>query len=286
MNPSLPEELAIPESLSRMQKEFGQSIATAFKFNDDNEDYELQIDNYSMHILELMKARGNLSGAERLSTYNQQYWFRLFTVMQDEFPLLRHLLGVSKLNQLTSEYLTIFPSVSPTLNALSDYLIQFMEESDVWYQTVYMNCATLERIFIKAFDAPSHPSLRLESLNLEEQNKVLSSKLNFQPHCFFFEGFWNLMELRPKAKQDSEDKLKLHPKKQHEYWAIYRNADGINTQNLGPLQFQLLTLLFEGSPLDEACDELMSKIDENDLKFLTDNIQQWFSHWMHLGWFY
>lgn len=84
-----------------------------FCWDEENpNDFNLQISLYSVYLLQSISEQGHISAVERLGTYNRGYWFRLFTILQDEFPTLIKLINYNEFNRLAQEYLQVFPSCS------------------------------------------------------------------------------------------------------------------------------------------------------------------------------
>ncbi len=275
----------IPESLKKLQEQFGNIVSTPFEFLDQDGNYRMQLEQYSEQVVSLMAPLENLSGAQRIATYNQQYWFRLFTVMQEEFPLLRHLLGILEFNKMVSHYLHEFPSTSPTLRNLSNNIEQFLKQQHRWNTQLNRQAASLDRIYIESFDAKQMPILQASQMDTNQLQKLLTTPLNFQLHWRLFKENWNLVELRLLAADDPDDKIELQPSEHLHYWAIFRNSCKIEIEQLGEIQYNLLMLLSRGLSLEQACNEMIENTDEEDIPFLIENIQYWFTRWSSLGWF-
>ena len=279
-----------PPGLARLQEEFGRSIGTPFEFADAPGDYRLQTERYSQEILDRMVPRGPISGAERLSAYNQQYWFRLFTVMQEEYPLLRHLLGLAEFNPMVSAYLEQHAPSSRLLRDLSAQLPSFLAGDERWNRPLILECAQLEHTLIQTFDAAQLPPLDARGLDADAQAAMAGTPLCFQPHWFLFEEHWNLVELRPAARADGEDRETLEPAARHTCWAIYRHTVDAHPgrthfEPLGTIQHRLLGLLASGTSLIAAGERLATELPADELEFLQAHITGWFAHWTARGWF-
>ena len=281
--PSPPAEpQSAPQSLAALQESFGKAIATPFLFPEEDGSFQLNQAAYPKEITDLIVPRTDLhmSAADRLGSYNCQYWFRLFTTVQKEFPLLRHLIGVGDLNKLTSAYLTQFPSTSYDLRHLTLRLDQFLSENEDYGLEVVRQAARLDQMFIHAFDAPSLPPIRPEEID----KSLMSRPLQFQPHWFLYEEHWELVKSRRQVADDDEDTLEVELKARPGYWAIWRSATGIQEEELGPLQYHLLCLLRDGHPIEEAILILSELLEEKEFAFLSQHIQGWFATWAAMTW--
>ncbi len=284
MRPKPPEQPVAPESLHRLQTAFGKAMASPFRFLDDQGTFETRNETYPEGITDLIQPRPDkgLDGAQRLSTYNQQYWFRLFSTLHKEMPLIRHLLGALDMNKLVTAYLAKYPSRSYDLRHLTRDLEQFLAEEHEYRLPVLQQAARLDRLFILAFDAPYRKSLSAE--DLADMAGLETQALTFQPHWFLFEEDWNLVAARKLAAAHEGDELDLELTAGKGYHAVWRNVEGVVTQELGPLQYHLLDLLADGIPLNDALTALTDVLDEQALEFLGANLQVWFAEWVAMGW--
>ncbi len=58
-------------------------MTTPLEFCSQEPGYRLATEAYPLAAYEPLRPRAPLSPAQRLSVYNRQYWFRLFTVLQE-----------------------------------------------------------------------------------------------------------------------------------------------------------------------------------------------------------
>src|ERR1700728_3123686 len=96
-----------------------------------------------------------LSSFERLEIYNRQYWFRLITVVSEDFPALNALLGPKRFDALTLAYLAESPSTSWTLRDLGSALPAFLERHPELTRRPHrlaVDVARLEWAYVEAFD--------------------------------------------------------------------------------------------------------------------------------------
>lgn len=284
---SPPESPIAPASLCRLQEAFGRAIAAPFVFDSTPDgqggDYQLDIDSYDAELVADIRPRGTTSPHERLGIYNQQYWFRLLSTMQEEYPVTERILGTLEFNKMVMAYLTRFPPDSYTLTHLSDRLGQFLTHQHRWNRGLIRESAGLEYLFIRAFDAPERPAFHPSSQTEYHRDEILAQPIGLQPHWFLFEEHWNLVECRQAIKQ--EGVATITPVARHGHWAVYRGPDGPRAHRLNWLQARLLDALHRGTPLGQACDELVETLDGNDVQELAGNIGTWFARWVAMGWF-
>ncbi len=226
------------------------------------------------------------SGPERLASYNRQYWYRLLTVMQEEYPLLQRLLGIAEFNRLAVAYLDARPSRSPLLRHLSDGLGDFLEGHPRWGRPALRQCARLEWLYIHAFDAAALPRLDPAALPPARAAALASEPLRLQPHWSRFAEGWDLVAWRRRVggRGGAEVAVEVTLTPSPGRWAIYRDG-GVRAEPLTPLQDQLLARLAEGRSLSDACAAMAGELPAAQLAEVAAGIQGWFARWAGLGWF-
>jgi hypothetical protein len=268
-----------PIGLRQLQEQFARAMSAPIDIDADSGDYELRIDLYPPPLVANMAPRSPKSGIERLSVHNQQYWFRLLTVMQEEYPLLCKVLGLVEFNRMVVAYLTAHPSRSPLLRHLSDPLCAWIVEDGRWNRPQVLGCARLEHLYIVAFDARVLPEI---DASTSDPSVILSSALHLQPHLGLFHERFDLVDCRQRVHVDDQVEVRIEPIEG--WWAIFRSG-GLHAERLNRTQHRLLTLLSEGQSLIGACETVQHELDSEQLVVLAENIQAWFARWMSLGWF-
>ncbi|MDG1479441.1 MAG: DNA-binding domain-containing protein [Myxococcota bacterium] len=275
---SMPVAAEAPPGLSELQAQFSEAMRTPLRILDAAGGYAVQTGAYPPALTGRITPDRGQPGAARLSSYNQQYWFRLLTVMQEEYPLLRHLLGVTDFNAMVIDYLTAHPSTSPRLRHLSDRLVGFLEGSQVWGDPQRVQCARLEHAYIQAFDAAHRPPMAMTAA-------ALTAPLTVQPHLSLVVEDWDLVDWRAQVRRDADDAIAVTLSARTAWWAIWRGAEGTIATRLGRHQHALLCRLAAGEPLGAACAGLAETLDAEGQALVVENIQAWFAQWASAGWF-
>jgi hypothetical protein len=295
-------QLLPPEALQELQAGFAKSIRTPISFKTGK--FTFQIAAYNPATVAKIVARAPQRGAERLAIYNEQYWYRLFTILQEEFPLLANHLGFWEFNQIACRYLTSYPSESPLLESLSSKFEEWFRENSNPKSHQIEQIIRLESLFHQAFHAPGIKSpeagIFLESMpGLGE-----GSRLIFQAGFSLFEEDWNIMAERIRIRQaqaqpngpgqiNERESANSNPFtftikliRQKGYWAIYQRDGYPEWLELNATAFRLLVNLQKGSPIGEACAEVAETLEEGDLEELVSNLPNWFTKWTTLQWFF
>jgi len=273
---------APPEGLAAFQADFAQAMCAPIDIYNDAGDFTLAQDRYPAGLVERVLPRGGSPPQDRLAIYNRQYWFRLLTVLQEEYPLLRHWLGLVEFNRMAVAYLDAHPSTSPTLRELSDHLVAFLGGGDHrWAREDLRQGARLGHLFIRAFDAATLPPLDAAAAG----DALLTAPLTLQPHWALFVEDWDLVACRRRARAAEDDATVITPTPVRGYWAIYRGGGGLSAEPLDAHQHALLSRLAAGEPFGAACEALAAGLAPDALAAVQGAIGGWFARWMSLGWF-
>jgi hypothetical protein len=273
-------QIPIPESLRRSQAAFALGIRQPFSF--DTGKFACRMETYPSQAAASVLPRGGQGSRERLAVYNQQYWYRLLTAIQDQFPLLGASLGLWELNRLASAYLDRHPSRSPFLDRIGGGLPDFLRAT-VPERVRDRQIAGLDAAYQRAFHAPGQVALDPQRLTGPEAAGLEASPLHVQPWLSLFQEDWNLMEARERLAAEPMEKPAFRA--QSGFWAIYRKEARVETLGLAEAPFRLLLALAEGVPLGEACARLASACDEAAANRIAQALPGWFSQWTALGWF-
>lgn len=262
-----------PADLAALQRAFGRTISTPLRMLDEHGAYEHAVAHFDPHAVDAVRP-GKLTPTAALSVYNEQYWFRLLTVMQEEFPLTAHLAGVHEFNALVVAYLQAFPPHSARLRDLSNNFVGFLVGHAAAPHV--LDAATLDFAFIESFDAPQHPSLDVRTIDLA------ISPLPFQPHVKLVKLSFNVVTLRRQLRRGEDlDPLRRHAG-DHVVW---RAGARLHVCGLTQPQASLLARLHAGVPLVDACGALEHDLTAAELEAVLADVQRWFTTWQQRGWF-
>jgi hypothetical protein len=134
-----------------------------------------------------IKPNDRLSSFERLEIYNQQYWWRLLGIFQEDFRGLRSVVGVRKFDKLAVEYLQAHGSTTWSLRDLGQYLVRFLEahpELTAPNTPLAHDMARVEWAKVIAFDGPALPVLDPQKIARTAPDQL---KLRLQPYLTLLE---------------------------------------------------------------------------------------------------
>lgn len=248
----------------------------------------------------IIRSNDRLSSFDRLEIYNRQYWFRLFSSFEEDFPGLEAILGRARFDRLTRGYLTDCPSESFTLRNLGSRLEAWLNNHPEYIEPhveLARDMMRLEWAHIEAFDAEERPRLRPEQLGAIGEHSVLHTQPYLRLLALRYPVDDLLVEVRSEngSSASSTNNASVARKRRHvrqvvtlepkPLWlAVHRQENTVWYKPLGEEEFRLLTALTSGQPLCDAVNTGLagSAMPEDQQAAF---VQQAFANWAALGWF-
>lgn len=231
----------------------------------------------------LVRAKGGLAGFGRVGIYNQQYWFRLISIMQSEYPCTLHLMGLHPFNAWAVSYLHAHPPASPFLAELDLGFPAFLQGYQGEARAAVLQAAAYERALSKAFDAPD--GLTLAGAGVSAPSDLLSARLVLAPHLTPLRVDWDFAGYRSRCQGDEslEGVFALEPETAH--LVLFRDPDlEILKEPVSPAALAVLEVFVEPTTLTGAFERLEGKLSPEDQAELMGGISGWFRDWAARGW--
>jgi hypothetical protein len=247
-----------------------------------------------------IKPNDRLSSFERLEIYSRQYWFRLYTSFEEDFPGLKAILGRAKFDRLMRDYLTDCPSLSFSLRNLGSQLESWVVSHSEYVEPrleLALDVVRLEWAHIEAFDAGEDPTLDADDLAGIDEHSVL----RMQPYLRVLDLHYPvddlLIDLRGQigSSDSSSNNASTWRKTRHVlrvasltpeeiFLAIHRHQNSVYYKRLDREDYRLLQTLLSGAPIGQAIDFAFegSAIPEAERG---PWLQRIFASWSSLGWF-
>jgi hypothetical protein len=223
---------------------------------------------------------------ERMQVYNQQYWWRFYSIMQDQYPFLVRLFGYGDFNrQLVIPYLKSYPSKHWSLKPLGINLVKWLKknyfESD---RKLVINSSQIDLAFHRGFFKKPLKNVGIEN---NYQASLFMCRFKLQPFVELHSFNGDYMSFRDEfLKQDPQywidHDFPILKKDRQYHYITYRAPDGhMYWEEISKAQFILLKTFKKGATLDEAC--LVLEDNQNYFEEAIGNIQHWFKKWSELN---
>lgn len=201
--------MSVPSLLSAVQDSFSKAL-------------RLPIVDQNGAMLEQNLSKG-------LDAYHRQYWMRLFTVLQGQFPLLSKLIGARPFNVLVQGYLL---EHAPSHRDLGEVPRRFLSYGESRLGEREREALQIDFAFWRCFRAPEDEALRIES---DAIANLAGQRLAPRASVAIVHEHWNLMEVRAAACETLPRALAAPAA-----WVVYRSTESIRFERLAPFEAMLL----------------------------------------------
>ncbi len=247
----------------------------------------------------IIRPNDRLTAFERLEIYNRQYWFRLYSSFEEDFPGLESILGREKFDVLMRAYLTDRPSESFSLRNLGSRLQSWLGTHPQYIEphvTLALDMVSLEWAHIEAFDSEECPRIGPEALAGIGEDSVLHLQPYIRLLALSYPVDDLLIQVRSEAGSSTSaaNNASASRKRRHvrrvaalaprTIWlAVHRHENSVWYKPLDEEEFRLLSALLAGKTLGTAVDECFSAsaIPEEQRPAW---LQEAFAAWAALGW--
>lgn len=227
----------------------------------------------------------------RIQIYNQQYWWRLLNILQENFPLAARILGRPAFNQkIAIPFLLKHPPSHWSLNTLGTFLPQWISDH---YQepdrSLLANASQLDWAFMANMISQEQPPLNLTEIIEDTPEKLLSTTFYLQPYITLFNWNYDLFSFRENLLDHEPEYWINHPipelTKERPYSFILFRLPNSNLawREISKGEYTLLKKFQTGSTMGDACESIEAENDSLQEE-IAENLQQWLQQWTQSGW--
>lgn len=285
-------------SLAQIQQQMAAAVMRPLTKNETMRRRGADGHSIEMEANSFIKPNDRLTSFERLEIYNRQYWFRIFSAFEEDFPGVKAIVGARRFDRLMRAYLEANPSHSFTLRNLGSSLVTWLTYNPHYaepHADAAIAMATLEWAHIEAFDNAKYPSLTPEAIAALTDE----SRLTLQPFLRLLAAPYAVDDALIAIKDTSHasgtqasNAVTIHlvrrtrsrrPRRQQIYLAVHRHEDTVYYKRLSLEDYQLLRAFANKATLEEAIEAAFvnSTIGEQDRPV---HIQSSFQYLMQMGW--
>ncbi|MDB5105036.1 MAG: hypothetical protein JWP91_2725 [Fibrobacteres bacterium] len=280
---SSPEPAAGP-TLAQLQAWFGEAISKRLPDEYPANPLAVSAPELEPEADALVRAKGGLGGFGRLGIYNQQYWFRLVSVMQADYTCAIHIMGLRPFNDWAIRYLLAHPPSSPFLAELDAGFPAFLEkEFEGPDRDAVVQAIAYERALSRAFDAGE--GMPLASAGREAPADLMSARLCLAPHLTPLHVDWDFAGFRAQCLPDGDFEQRFEPRPGSADLVIFRDGDlDVMKQPVSPAALAVLKEFRSPVSLGEAFGNLEGRLTPEQQSELEGGIAAWFQDWVARGW--
>jgi len=291
-----PERIASTEDLRSFQRMMATAVTRPMTAQDGLQSRWIDGRPMARVAAEFVKPNDRLSSFERLELYNQMYWFRLFSAIQDDCPGLRAALGDGKFMRLARAYLAKCPSRSFTLRDLCSRLVEFIRKNPrltAPRTALAVEIARFEWAQTVAFDGEARPVVDAQGFARTPPDRL---RLGIQPYLTLLDLRHPIdtyvisvkrREVMRSEASNTPDASALPgraarrpslPRPSRTCVAVHRHNNRLFYKRLSPAAYRILAELARGQTLTRAVAAAGPGVRPAQ-------VRAWFTTWMALGWF-
>jgi len=282
------DECDVPEMLKETQEWFASIITRPI----DPQSHMNPISPSGVPMVEESKKyilpSPTLEPHQRIEIYNQQYWWRLLTVLHENLPLIVRLFGYFDFNQrIGFPYLCEYRPDTWSLNPLGTHVVQWMEdhyhEED---RQLVIDAAKVDVAYNDGFVVEGLPPLSTEEI--PDMSEVIDMPLKLQPSVALFQMNYHLFPFRakmldqePEYWEENEFPELVHG--ENILTILYRNrAHNMCWEEIDLAEHHLLTLFKQGTTIAKACESL-ERQSAQIVNQAEKNLASWLQKWVVRG---
>ncbi|NGX60760.1 MAG: hypothetical protein K940chlam9_00228 [Chlamydiae bacterium] len=270
-----------PKMLQEIQNWFGKTISIPLQ-------HDHKLPNENLAAEKYILPSPTLNPHARIELYHQQYWWRLLSCLQENFPMVTRLFGYDDFNQkIAIPYLSAHPPSHWGLNRLGESLPQWIranyhaKDRDLIVQAAEIDWAAKKAFWIKSLPPPLWETL--------SEEKIATTPLRLQPHVSLFSFESDLFHFRTAFLEHDVSYYDHHPfppldhRKSH--FVLYRHTrNHVHFKEITEAAYTLLQAFAKRASLQEACTHLEGKPHLE--KQAEGEIPLWFKEWSSQNWFW
>lgn len=271
-----------PQHLTHMQHWFADIITTPL----DQEEKISPFSKSGRSVIEeaelWIKKSPTLKPHQRIEIYNQQYWWRLFHNLKDDFPFLSRLFPIKEFQEtIARPYLEKYPPSHFSLTEVGRHLSQWFIEDYKGNNREYLSTiAHIDYAYNFIYSAKKG-----ESIAHIDKEKLFLMQLTLSPQVALFTFNGKLFSLREEMLKQPHNYWhtnpfpKLNEAKNKFYYLLFRNySNVILYKHLSKAEYILLKNFQQKSSLSDmlnSIDNLPEYLPEIEM-----HLSEWITCWI------
>lgn len=284
-------DVPVPRSLMKTQIWFASIITQPLREKNRIQAYTPSKERIEIEAALHISPSPTLQPWQRIEVYNQQYWWRLLSVMHDLYPLVTRLFGYQDFNEsIAVPYLNLLPSNHWSIDCIGNRLpawIQSNYEGDD--KELVTDAVAIDFAYVDSFLKAENPPIDISHYGEKELAQLIHKRIFLQPHIHLFALNYDLFQFRDEMVAQEpeywvENDFPHLPKEKRYYSIVYRNKHGdVLWDTLSSAEFHVLWKFQEGCTIEDACDWL-ERQDAAMSDEAAAHIHFWFQEWTMRGW--
>lgn len=206
-----------------------------------------------------------VSSTTRLEIYRDAYYLRLLEVLEQDYEVLRTVLGTDSFDQLGRDYIDAYPSQFRSVRWFGKYMPDHMKNYPLFKNQPHLiEMAEFEWLLTESFDAKDIPVVTIEQMTTVEPEKWPDLCFKLHPSVRRLDLFWNIVSIwnSVKAKEAIPEPQKTEKPVN---WIIWRKEKDTPFNSLSPDKAYMLDSFANNENFGTVCEGLCTWMDEADV---------------------
>ncbi|MBS0628786.1 MAG: putative DNA-binding domain-containing protein [Verrucomicrobia bacterium] len=228
---------------------------------------------------EYIAPNSKLASDQRIEIYNQQYWWRLLTILQHHFPTLTRLFGYNDFNTTFGFPFLKAPSRNWSIGNLGEDLPNWIEHNySAKDKPLVLAAAEVDWAYNKLFVAA-------QPIAVKASVDLLTKKLSLQKHVQLFCYPFDVLTFRKELLKESVDywtdaDFPILLKERSYCFILWRDRQNqLIFKEIEEGQWTLLNLISDGLTIEEA-SEFLEKRGGRPYEEALSSFQDWIPVWI------
>jgi hypothetical protein len=221
-----------------------------------------QIDKKPADLERVLRGDERLSAVQRLDIYANMYFFRLYEVLQKDYPVLRGCVGDESFYRLCTAYLAACPSQHPSVRNVGERLARFLPGHALGIEHPWLaELAELERARLEVFDGPDAEPLTLDELRARPPESFVALPLPLIPSrrlvvaTHAIDEVWSAVDGAEEGQGPPPP-----PAPEPRMLLVWRQGVDVYHRPLAPLETEALTRAAAGATFGQVCDLIAERV--------------------------
>jgi len=186
-------DINVPNSLKEIQEWFGSAITTPL----DSKGNLKKGMGIEKKAIQYLAPSPTLKPHQRIEIYNQQYYWRLYNILHETFPIITRILGPREFNNtLASPYLHAYVPNTWCINYCGNQFPEYLEKA---YRKkdreLFLQAAKLDLAYNLCYFAEEREGIDSDALKTSPET-VLNTVLQLRPSTYLFAFSFDLLDFR------------------------------------------------------------------------------------------
>jgi len=227
---------------------------------------------------EWIRTKEQFASKDQLGVYIDAYRARLYSVTEEDYPVLKHYLSDDVFDELLSDFVNTQHSEHFNIGHFPARLPEFLAQYGL-ADNFALELCELENALSQLSDPEETTALTSEHIANLTSETLLETVLHPRAALRLFTFEYKVNDYYRMVKETDTAPFAQHEKS---YLVAFRHEDIVWRMDLGDQEYAVLQMLFSGMTVGAALKRLENDNSENEVELAT-KLSQWFARWMRNG---